>query len=690
MSKFPVHVARLIVVLPGVLAAAVAWSVESLQWQVESLRGDGWHASDIELSLRPQSDGASLSGHVGELRFDFMDEPLKGLDLNCLELRIGSHSASCPRLEMSQPLARREAGLARGTLFYDWRSRRLEFKLGNLMLAGGKVNVDAKFRDEAWTLRLRASGVQLQAATELLASTLGLAVPLQGTGSTGFEATLSGRLAKLTGVTFQGNLDTLSMANEAGTLATDGLTLALEAQGARGPKGWSTLVRIGRVNGQFYAEPIFLDVQQDGLDASFRADWNEQTRLLHVDDLRFEHRNVLQIEGSIDIAREPEFRIHGAELAFEGQGGAYATYLRPFFFGTPAETLSMKGRVTGELGMAQGAWLALGMQIQGVAVSDSRSQLAIDGLDGTVNWDAGGRPALPSSLSWQSAELYKLPLGPARLNFKLSGADLSLTAPAEIPILGGGLEIDVLSVTGYDTESEAAEFAARLRPIDLSQLTLALGWPSFSGSLSGTLPRLSYQGGEVVVGGKLKAEAFGGQFSIDNFRISRPFSDLPQCYADLTMTGLDLEQLTRTFAFGRITGHVDGSITGLHLFRWSPVAFQATLRSTDRDASKRRISQRAIDNISQVSGGPGALLSSGLMGMFEDFGYDRLGLGCTLAKGVCWMSGVEPTGAGDGYYIVKGRGLPRIDVVGHRKQVDWPRLVEQLKSISRTGTPVVK
>jgi hypothetical protein len=591
---------------------------------------------------------------------------------------------------MSQPLAQRGTGSARGTLLYDWRSRRLDFKLANLMLAGGKIDVDGKFRNEAWTLQLRASQVQLQAAAELFASTLGVQVPLQGTGSTEFEATLSGRLSVLTGVTFKGSLDTLSMANEAGTLATDGLALAVEAEAAPGPKGWSTLVRIGRVEGQFYAEPVFLDVQQDGLDASFRADWNEQTGLLHVYELRFEHRNVLQIAGSVDIASEPEFEIYGAELAFDGQGAAYATYLRPFFFGTPAETLSMKGRVTGELGMGQGVWLSLGVQIQNVAVSDSRSQLAIDGLDGKVNWNAGGHPALPSSLAWKSAELYKLPLGPALLNFQLSGADMSLTAPAEIPILGGGLEIDVLSVTGYDTESEAAEFAARLRPIDLSQLTLALGWPSFSGNLSGTLPRLSYQGGEVVVGGKLQAEAFGGQFSIDNFRISRPFSDLPQCYADLTMTGLDLEQLTRTFAFGRITGHVDGSISSLHLFRWSPVAFQATLRSTDKDASKRRISQRAIDNISQVSGGPGALLSSGLMSVFEDFGYDRLGLGCTLAKGVCWMSGVGPTADGDGYYIVKGRGLPRIDVVGHRKQVDWPRLVEQLKSISRTGAPVVK
>jgi hypothetical protein len=37
---------------------------------------------------------------------------------------------------------------------------------------------------------------------------------------------------------------------------------------------------------------------------------------------------------------------------------------------------------------------------------------------------------------------------------------------------------------------------------------------------------------------------------------------------------------------------------------------------------------------------------------------------------------VEP--AANGYYIVKGRGLPRIDIIGNQGRVNWPQLVSQI------------
>jgi hypothetical protein len=56
------------------------------------------------------------------------------------------------------------------------------------------------------------------------------------------------------------------------------------------------------------------------------------------------------------------------------------------------------------------------------------------------------------------------------------------------------------------------------------------------------------------------------------------------------------------------------------------------------------------------------------------------------------MSGVgsaQRGAQGTGYYIVKGRGVPRIDVVGFRDTVSWPRLVQQLSAITRSGVPTV-
>jgi len=39
---------------------------------------------------------------------------------------------------------------------------------------------------------------------------------------------------------------------------------------------------------------------------------------------------------------------------------------------------------------------------------------------------------------------------------------------------------------------------------------------------------------------------------------------------------------------------------------------------------------------------------------------------------------------------VKGKGLPRIDVIGSSRRVDWPRLVEQLLAATQSEGPVLQ
>jgi hypothetical protein len=73
-------------------------------------------------------------------------------------------------------------------------------------------------------------------------------------------------------------------------------------------------------------------------------------------------------------------------------------------------------------------------------------------------------------------------------------------------------------------------------------------------------------------------------------------------------------------------------------------------------------------------------LQSQLIGLFDDFGYRRIGISCRLAEEVCEMDGLGS--AGNGFIIVEGSGLPRLSVVGFNRRVDWPTLVERLKAAS--------
>jgi hypothetical protein len=110
------------------------------------------------------------------------------------------------------------------------------------------------------------------------------------------------------------------------------------------------------------------------------------------------------------------------------------------------------------------------------------------------------------------------------------------------------------------------------------------------------------------------------------------------------------------------------------------VAFDLKLATPQGDKSRHRISQRAVQNLSEFGGGGGGVASvmqSPFLKIFDDFGYDRLGLSCRLRNDICQMGGVGAVNGG--FYILKGQGIPRIDIIGNNPLVDWPRFIAQVR-----------
>jgi hypothetical protein len=184
-------------------------------------------------------------------------------------------------------------------------------------------------------------------------------------------------------------------------------------------------------------------------------------------------------------------------------------------------------------------------------------------------------------------------------------------------------------------------------------------------------------------------QVFGGSVALTQLAMERPFGTAPTLTGDVAIQDVDLEQITKVTGFGTITGRLDGRIQDLRLVDWSPVSFDARLE-TDRDwKGKKRISQRAVKDISDVGGsGVAGGLQAKALGFFDDFGYQRIGMGCRLQDNVCTMSGIGS--AGDGYIIVAGAGLPRIQVEGNRRRDDWPTLVKRLVAATQGQAPVIK
>jgi hypothetical protein len=305
-----------------------------------------------------------------------------------------------------------------------------------------------------------------------------------------------------------------------------------------------------------------------------------------------------------------------------------------------------------------------------------------------LNWDSGNI-IRESTLAWKSLGFYQLHTGAASLRLHTTGAHIQLADSLEVPLLDGRLLVHEFEA-GKDSDGVYWLLDGQLTPVSMRDFSTALGWRPLSGTLSGMIPKMRYRNDVLSLGGILLVQAFDGNITLRNLRIEQPLGLVPRLWLDARMEQVDLKTLTKTFSFGRIEGRLRGELNGLYMEAWQPMAFDAFIGTPKDDSSRHRISQRAVDNISDLGGaGVSGRLSRGFLQLLEDFPYKRLGIGCRLENGICHMEGIAP--AGDGYYLVEGRFLPpRLDVIGYADKVDWQSLIDRLIAVTSGNAPRIE
>ena len=398
---------------------------------------------------------------------------------------------------------------------------------------------------------------------------------------------------------------------------------------------------------------------------------------------------ALAVSGSAALAadvsvRGLDLRLHSDDLMALRDG-----YLSGWLGKFGVEDLQLQGALDGHVLMRDGALQAVDANLRQVAVADPQGRFRFDLLDGGVRYSADA--VVSSALTWGGGALYGLQFGPARLPFDSGDGSLRFAQPVSLPILGGSATFDALQIRppaagqGLDIR-----FGLALDRLDVGQLAKALSWPAFAGQLSGRIPQAHYADDRLDFDGGLAMQVFGGSIEVSSLAMERPFGVAPTLSADIALDDLDLQSLTGVLGFGEITGTLDGRIDSLRLVDWQPVAFDAELHTARKRGVRQRISQRAVQDLSSVGDASFVTsLQSQLIGLFDDFGYSRLGISCKLLDEVCTMDGLGS--AGQGFIIVQGSGLPRLRVIGFNRRVDWPTLVERLAAIGKGDVkPVIE
>ncbi len=675
------------------LLPTTAAAVEAIELEALSIEIGGLRASEVRLRLElPREPVADARGPlrttVTAATLD-LGPPIgryAHLRLSCADTRLDEPEFRCDRATLAgrvlegawlPPLAAR--------LSLGWNLDTGAFTTRGVWTLSKDVTLRfaASQRDGRW----RASAALKDAAVESLHAWLGpaLGLPAQLDVAGRLDASLDARGGtRVEQGKLALGLDALNFANEAGTLVSENVSLRLEASArSRGARREVTVALDGG-RGQALLGPVLLDLGAHPLELRARGEWVPDRVVF--DDVAIAQRDLSDARATATLQLSPSLLVRQADIELRELRlpQAYTAYAQIALAATDFGALETRGRLTGSARIRDNAVAGADLRLLGLEIEDTRGKFTMSDLRGQLHWAPPGQPVEDSVLTWTAGSAYGLSGDGARVDFRAQGRSIALTRPARLPIFDGALRISTLTLDALGSPNPALQFEAEIEPISLQRLARAFGWPELAGKLSGRIPRVDLRDRVLTVAGDVEARVFGGRIVGSGLRLQDPLGPWPRLFADLRAYDLDLAEVTQTFAIGSISGRLEGHLLGLELFNWSPVAFDALLQTPPRDRGPHRISARAIGNLSNIGGGGGGVfqtLQSGLLQFFDEYDYDRIGLRCRLANDVCLMSGIEP--AGTGYYILRGKGLPRIDIVGNAGRVSWPQLVGQIATQMR-------
>ena len=664
-------------------------AVDSIDLAVGDIHAPSWSATGIEARLDLDAAGRT-EAHVAVANAHF-PAPLgamRDIDIVCAEPVVRSDLVSCRNARVAATHAQFGRLQFVTAASFDRTRAALDIDMQGLRIAAGTWRVRAHWHDSGWQLSASARQLPIGNLRKFLTPWMTLPADLTMDGTISPEIAITGS-DSVDSIRIRASAGALTLNNADGTLATDKLGLDLDAFLKPIATGYRIDSTVALTSGQAYRDPIFLDLGKNRVDLDWSGDWNSTTERLAVTRFSVAQASVLRAQGTAVVAPFAETTISSLDLALELAQfpGLYATYLQPFLVNSDLKELATKGALRGTMQIREGSPAALDLDLDAIDFDDTAGRMAMHGLSGHVTWRSAIAQSQPSSIAWQSGKAYGFSGAGAQIKFVTGGREFRMLEPTRLPIFDGGLAIAAFEVRDAALPSMSLLFDATLDPISMRRICQALGWPEFAGTVAGRIPRLTLKNKVLSVDGDLEARVFDGRMVISKLRLADPLGDWPQLSASVDFERLDLQAVTGTFSFGEITGRLSGYIHSLELFNWRPIAFDAVLATSPGDKSEHRISQRAVSNISAIGGGSSGgtmqMLSGGVLRFFENFKYDKLGLSCRLADEICLMQGIGP--ARNGYYIVQGHGIPRIDVIGSAGRIDWPQLVANLKAATSAG-----
>jgi len=464
-----------------------------------------------------------------------------------------------------------------------------------------------------------------------------------------------------------------SFSDEAGLHAAEKLTGSLAISLKPLTDAWLWRTDLDWQSGEMFWQPFY--IANGG--HRFTAGGKLANALLTVDNAHLKVKDVGELDASGQLSLNDWKLVNlNASLPNLNLTAAYPMFFKPMLEKTAFANADVSGVAAITLELQNAEPKAFELRLKDVNIADRQKKFAFYNVNANLPWSYDVAKAL--SFSYASGELLNLPLGQTDIQAQVDR--YSLTAPdIKLPILDGALHLANISASRR-ADQWYWHLGARLDAISMEDFSTHLNLPKMHGKASAEIPLVTYAAGTLTTDGSIVLNVFSGTATVTQLTMQSPLGVTPRLNADIALRNLDLGVLTSTFSFGAIEGKLDGDISNLELQNWKPVKFDAVVQSSPGKYPKK-ISQRAVENISALGGGgAAAAVQRSFLRFFEQFNYGKMGLSCRLRNDICEMGGVESTP--HGYVIVKGSGIPAITVMGYNETVGWSELLARIKRVT--------
>lgn len=478
------------------------------------------------------------------------------------------------------------------------------------------------------------------------------------------------------------NVSKLSFSDSSGLHAGEGIDLQLDADVQQKQNGWQWRSKVTWSEGEIFWQPFYFSGEEHQLTA--RGTVKDERINITQGEFNLTGTGKVNFAAVADIADQSlqQARLSARDLELST---LFASIIRPLVVDTALAETEAAGRANINWRYQGNDNQELIIGLQDVSLTDAHGRFAVERLNARIPWDSNEKR--DGSIRFSNAQMVGIPLGEVNIPIETNGMRFSIPR-VEIPLLDGKMLIENF-VAFMQASGWQWQFNGLLAPISMEKLTESLHIQPMFGTLSGTIPRMSYANSVMTMDGELVFGIFDGVAVTRNLTLSGLLSLTPHLTMDMAMYHIDLDLLTRAYSFGNMQGRVDVEVNGLELMDWEPVKFDAKLASSKGDY-KRRISQAAIKNLVALGGGLAmTAIQNSFLGLFEQFSYAEIGWSCKLRGSVCNMGGIGPVTHDGGYMLVKGSGIPAITITGYNREVDWPELLERLKHAIRSGDPII-